>query len=218
LENISFIYIYFFVALFATNIPLLGIYFSLPNVLIHEISHVITAKITGGKIHSISLFDDTSGVAITSSRFWIGRVLVSYAGYTGSSLSAIALFLLLSKGYYNFIIYFFIGISVVSTLLWVRNWFGFVWSVSFIAILGFMVWKHYETIMIHTSILLSSVVLVQSVTSALVIFKLSIKNRKDAGDATNLAQATFVPAVIWGLIFFVQSIAAGTYIFKQYIL
>lgn len=60
-------------------------------------------------------------------------------------------------------------------------------------------------------------VLVQSIVSAFVILKLSVTDRRNAGDATNLAKFTFIPTLVWGTLFFVQSIIAASYIFKSYL-
>lgn len=59
-------------------------------------------------------------------------------------------------------------------------------------------------------------VFVQSIISAFVILKLSVTDRKNAGDATNLANITFIPTLVWGTLFFVQSIGAASYIVKTY--
>ncbi|MFC3884128.1 M50 family metallopeptidase [Bacillus songklensis] len=213
MESITLIYVYMAIALVISRIPVLGVYIALCNTLLHEVFHVICAACLSGRIaHKISLHSDASGLAITRINSRFARVLVFYAGYTGSSLTAIGLFYLVEKGYFNIIIYFFITLAIISVLLWVRNFYGFFWAISFISLLGFITYKKYEIVMMHTSIFLSSVVLLQSIFTAFTVFKLSFIQRKDAGDATNLAQATFIPAPVWGTVFFGQSLYAGYFI------
>lgn len=174
------------------------------------------AILTGGRIKGVSLSADTSGLAETTSNSRIARILVSYAGYTGSSLVAVGLFYLLYLGKYEWIIYFFILLSAINWLFWVRNLFGLLWLTSFIGMMVFFLYKDFEFLLLHISILLSCMVLVQSIISAFVILKLRITDRRNAGDATNLARFTFIPTLVWGVLFFVQSIIAASYIFKAY--
>ena len=218
-----------------------GKYVSLINTLIHEVFHCLCAWITGGKAHSISLHHDTSGLATTSTSSRFARILVGYGGYTGSSVMAVVFFYLLSQHQYNYILYIFSGFLVVGLLVWTKNFFsvfkdslvslfkfriykgntnlfGLVWS---LCVSGYMFWILYTgqpNLIMHTSICISVIVLLESVKTAFVIFIISAKNRKDAGDATSLARDTFIPALVWGVVFFGQSIYVGLYIFKHYLI
>lgn len=233
MENIHLVYVYLFIAFVLSNIPLLHSYIkgnaklskvihgmgmgvAVANTMIHESCHALMAIFTGGRIRGVSLSADTSGLAETTSDSRIARILVSYAGYTGSSLVAIGLFYLLYLGRYEWIIYFFVILSAINWLFWVRNLFGFLWLTAFIGMMVFFLYKHFEVVLVHISILLTCMVLVQSIISAFVIFKLSFKDRRNAGDATNLAKFTFIPTLVWGTLFFVQSIGAASYIVKTY--
>lgn len=235
MKNIYLIYVYLFIAFVLSNIPLInsfikgnarvskvihtiGMVVAIANTMIHESCHALMAIITGGRIKGVSLSSDTSGLAETTSNSRIARILVSYAGYTGSSLVAVGLFYLLYLGKYEWIIYFFILLSAINWLFWVRNLFGFLWLTAFIGMMVFFLYKHYEVLLVHISILLSCMVLVQSIVSAFVILKLSVTDRRNAGDATNLAKFTFIPTLVWGTLFFVQSITAAIYIMGEYFL
>ncbi|WP_429472215.1 M50 family metallopeptidase [Neobacillus sp. B4I6] len=56
-------------------------------------------------------------------------------------------------------------------------------------------------------LLIASILLVDSVQSAYEILFISIFQPQSAGDAANLARITgFIPAPIWGIFFFVQSL------------
>lgn len=219
MESSTLIYIYLAIALVVSRIPVIGVYFALCNTLLHEVFHVISAACLSGKIvHKITLKNDASGLAVTSVNSRFAKILIFYAGYTGSSITAIALFYFLNKGYFTNIIYFFITLAVISVLLWVRNFYGFFWGITFVSLLGFMVYKNYEIMIIHTSIFLSSVVLLESIFTAFTVFKLSFIQRKDAGDATGLAQETYIPAAVWGTVFFAQSLYAGYLVMKNFLI
>jgi len=234
LENKNLIYVYLFIALVLSNIPLLhsyikgnarvskvfhaiGMSVAIANTMVHESCHALMSLVTGGRIRGVSLSADTSGLAETTSNSRIAKILVSYAGYTGSSLVSIGLFYLLYLGKYEWILYFFIVLSAINWLFWVRNLFGFLWLTSFIGMMVFFLYKDFEFLLVHISILLTCMVLVQSIVSAFVILKLSVTDRRNAGDATNLARFTFMPTLVWGALFFVQSLVAAFYIVRQYL-
>lgn len=233
MENVDLIYVYLFIAFVLSNIPLInsfikgnarvskvihavGMSVAICNTMVHESCHALMAILTGGRIKGVSLSSDTSGLAETTSNSRISRILVSYAGYTGSSLVAIGLYYLLYLGNYEWIIYFFILLSAINWLFWVRNLFGFLWLTTFIGMMIFFLYKHFEVLLVHISILLSCMVLVQSIISAFVILKLSVTDRRNAGDATNLAKFTFIPTLVWGSLFFLQSLLAASFIVKTY--
>lgn len=231
MESLSLIYLYLAIAILLAAIPSLIGSFSfssraiiklktileIPNVLIHEVCHALAAILTFGKVHSISLHSNNEGVAVTSSSNFISRIVVSYAGYTGASGSAVGLYYLLFIERYDWVIYGFIGVTLFSALFWVRNFYGFLWSMAFVGGMSYLVWEQYSQVLIHISIFLSSIVLVQSIWTALIILKLSIKQRKEAGDTTNLAKATLIPAAVWGALFAAQSIYAGYYVYTNFL-
>lgn len=216
LEN-QWIYFYLFVALTITRVPYLGKYFSVANTMIHENYHILFSYLSSGKGVSISLFSDTSGVAHTLQRHRLGRVVTSYAGYTGSTFTAVVLFYCLYKGLYTEILYFFIGLAIYNLLFWVRNLYGILWLLTFISLTVAIVWFQLQTVVIHISVFLAAIVLVEQFTSTIVVLKASFKNRKDAGDCTSLAEATFIPAFIWGILFAGQSCIAIYYVFLNYL-
>lgn len=202
---LSFI-VYILVALVLTVVPVVGKYFRLLNTLVHEVGHVIVSLLTSGKVYKVQIFSDTSGVAYTGTNNWFSRVLTSLAGYPFASASAFGLIYLMSIDKTIWVFYIIMSLLLVSLVFWVRNIFGLVW----ICVFGFF------TFMIHASgtenmfniyiTLIIAVLLVESVKSSFVILKLSIKSSSNSGDAYNLSQSTFIPAVVWGLFFAVQSV------------
>lgn len=144
------------------------------NTMVHESCHTLISLVTGGRIKEVSLSSDTSGLAEITYNSRIDKILVSYVGYTGSSLVAVGLFYLLYLGKNERIIYFFVVLSAINWLFGVRNLFGFLWLTDFIGMMVFFLYKHFEYFLVHISILLSCMVPVQSNISAFVILKVSI--------------------------------------------
>ena len=117
-------------AILLTKLPIIGKYFAMINTLIHEIGHQLTSMVTFGKAHKIHLFANTEGLAFSSHRFWIGRVLTTLAGYTFSSFMS-ASFFLIYKGGYFLVIYILLAMLTISLFFWIRNWYGFFWILTF---------------------------------------------------------------------------------------
>ena len=121
---------------------------------------------TFGKAHKIQLFANTEGLAISSHRFWIGRVLTTLAGYIFSSFMSASFYFLIYKGRYNLVIYILLTMLAISMFFWigigmVSSGFctfsgGFVW----------MLWKVEGTIIENVVLFLVSILFVQSITSA----------------------------------------------------
>ncbi|MFT8322430.1 MAG: M50 family metallopeptidase [Bacillus sp. (in: firmicutes)] len=217
MEDWKMIFYYIVVVIICSFLPIVGRYIALINTLIHEVCHVIAAILTGQKFrltHKINLHYDSSGIAITQIDSWIARIIVAYMGYTGAALTTYLLFYLLSKQYYAAILYVFISVAFLSVLLWIRNIYGVCWILSFMTIICWIMYKDNLIFINNISIFLSCVMLVQSILTAFTIFTCSIKQRKRAGDATVLAEATRIPAVIWGTIFLSQSIYIAYLIFQ----
>lgn len=200
------IFLYIILALIVSNLPFIGRYVSMVNTMIHENGHALAALLLNGKVYSIKLFHNTSGEAVTGQRGWFSSVVISYAGYTFSSIAVYICFMLISKGQILFILYGFVFLAVLNLLLWIRNVYGALWLFTFIMMCGWIIYSDKTEVQTFLAYFLSSILLTQSVSSALHIFMISVIRRKAAGDATSLASYTKIPAVLWGFLFFLQAI------------
>lgn len=219
METTILVYIYLFIAILIRMIPFINVSSALINTLLHEVFHVICAAIFSGRVrHKIRLERDGSGLAITNVTTRAPKTLIYLSGYVGSSISALLLFYFLSMGMYKMVIYFIFSIVCISLILWIRNVYGICWAISLISLLSFIIYLQNKTLFMHTSIFLSDVVFIQSIFSAFTVCKLSIIERKNAGDATSLANETYIPAVIWGLLFFAQALFIGYFILSKFII
>jgi hypothetical protein len=202
--------LFLLIAIVLTKMPIAGKYFAVANTLIHEVGHQLASILTFGKPHKISLFSNTEGLAFSSHRFWLGKFITSLAGYVFSSFMACTFLFLISKGRYDIVIYIFLTILGVSMLFWVRNLYGFFWILTFSAGFVWLLWKANGPIIEYVVLLLVSIIFIESITSAFEVMYLSFKTPLQAGDATSLARHTFViPAQIWGIFFFIQSLYFG---------
>lgn len=185
----------------------IGKYLRVINTLVHEVGHALFALLTGGKVDKIELFANTEGLAWTQSRFWLGRVLTTMAGYPFASFISFLFLYYLSNQKYLSIIIILLTILIIAIILWVRNFYGFLWCISF----GFIFYYIYQlnnAFYIETVLyFITAVLFMESLYSAFVILKLSFTRPKDAGDATSLARTTLIiPAFVWGLAFFAQAV------------
>jgi hypothetical protein len=194
-------------ALILTQMPIIGKYFAILNTMIHESGHSLMALITGGEVRRVSLLPNTSGFALTGHSSWIGQVLTSLAGYVFASFFAFVFFWLISRGQYKWMVYILMGFLLINLIFWVRNVYGLVWIFTFGAGFLWLLRTGHEQVVHYAILFLASLILVESVTSAFEIMWISMVSPGQAGDAANLARATkFIPAPIWGIAFFVQSL------------
>ncbi|MES2837573.1 MAG: M50 family metallopeptidase [Bacteroidota bacterium] len=192
----------FALALLVNYLPYVGKVFRVVNTLFHESAHAFMALFTNAEVVRINLFSDSSGSALTKSKYWISKFLVSVAGYAGASVAGYFLWKLFLHNQLTIVFFVFILLAIINLIFWVRNWYGIIWLLVFIGILAtsFL----YLPLFYHRFILLFflSSIIINSLSSAFVLLRISFKEPKQAGDAANLKLFTFIPAIVWSLLFF----------------
>jgi hypothetical protein len=189
-----------------TQIPIIGDYFRIINTVIHESGHAFIALL-GGNVESISLYMNADGVTHGTKSIWIIDFITCAEGYTIASLNAYVSFWLIKKKKHILFIDMLLGIIVVNFILWVRNPYGLFWLASFGILFLALLIKVSKKAVRNLVLLIASVLLVESVSTAYDIFIISMIQPHEAGDATNLSQLTpFIPAQGWGIFFFGQAI------------
>lgn len=221
--------ILFVLAIIVLKTPVIGKYVKIINTLIHEIGHALMAIVTRGSVGKIQLFANTEGAAWTSNRFWIGRFLTSIAGYPFASIMGFVFCYLITKqspinidfsfrsinidlsvSGFDMTIYILILFLVISLVFWVRNLYGFFWMITFTALFGFILWLNNPFITENVVIFIVAVIVIEAFTTTIDIVMLSFKTPHNAGDAKNLAEATYIiPAQVWGIVFLLQAIYFG---------
>lgn len=195
------VYTCILVASVLSMIPVLGKFLNVLNTMFHESGHAVMALLTGGGVMNIKLSADTSGAAQTKSKYWLGKVLTSLAGYPVSSLTAWLFFWLLQQHKTNYIFYTIVSMLCINLVLWVRNTFGMIWLVIMGVICTVIYVYTNQEIQYYVAAFFSGIVLYQSVYGSIILLTIAVKNPSKAGDAKNLKDFTFMPAVIWALLF-----------------
>lgn len=199
---------YLAIALLISRIPYLRVYFSLIFTLLHE---VIRVCLEGGSSAIKLQMDGTSQkVGLRTSKF--KQTLIAYAGYTGTSLASIGLFYLVSVHNYQLVLYLFIALLVVSLVFWIRNFFGFIWAITFVALLALPIFFHAEIAVIHLAKFLAAVILIQSVLNAIQLCRQSWVNRKNSERTGIRARLNWIPSLVGGVILLCQTVYASYFI------
>jgi hypothetical protein len=177
--------------------------------MIHETAHAMMAVFTSGKVISINLFADTSGSALTKSPNKFSQILVAFAGYPISSLIALLMIYLVKTGNNLLVIFILVSIAISCMILFIRNGYGLLWTGSF-CIFNFLIIYFDQQLFIKSiSIFYALIILTDSIIAPMYLVVLSVTQSAKAGDATNLQKSTFIPAVIWALLFSGIAICCG---------
>lgn len=186
---------------------------------------MVSACLEGGKIH---LYRDGSGQTTGSQTSPFKKALIAYAGYSAASMATMGLFYLVTRGYYEYVIYLYLGLAVLALLLWIRNSFGVIWGISVVVVLSAPIYFRYnnvvspvnvnfETVLIHFSIFLASVLFVQSIIGAIQVCRQSFMKRSNPKRKAALVQTKLIPAAVLGLILFGQTVLAGYFFALNFI-
>ena len=194
-------------AFLLTRIPYVGKFFRLIDTMVHESAHAFMALLFSGSVERIDLFANTEGQAVTRTKGRFAWIMISLAGYPGSSLVAFMLFCLLRLQLFNVVLYVLAGICLVNLVLWVRNAYGIFFVLLFGAACGGLVYLDNLLLTKCAAVLFSSLLWMDALVSSCIILYLSVTQSKNSGDAWNLQQSTHIPAFFWGLLFAVQAVA-----------
>lgn len=188
------------ISLLCLFIPLIKNIFKNIYTLIHEFFHAITAVLTSGNVLKIELYFNNEGIAVTKTKSKISSFLVSISGYAVSSIFAYFLSFLLLKNNNYYIIYIVGSISIISLLFFIRNLYAILWIIGFIGFLIFSLLFKNNVLIYYTTILISLILIFESLLSPLILNYIYFKNKK-GGDAENLKSITKIPIFIWLLVF-----------------
>jgi peptidase M50B-like protein len=185
------------IALICRNIPLISLPFNWLESYFHEISHGIAAVLSGGKIIQIELFLDGAGLCTTQGGI---RFFTSFMGYTGAALWGAAVYRLASVHYKTAKVLcgFIILLLVVSCLLWVRDLLTF-FIISVLIMLFLLKFKLDGNLVFQRILqLIGLTVLLNAVMSPLYLL-----DGKTQGDGATLANVTYIPELVWVVIWMI---------------
>lgn len=192
----------FLMAIIVLQLPVVSIPFKWLESYFHEISHGLTALLTGGSIVKIQLFPNGAGLCTTrgGSAFFI-----SLMGYGGAILWGSLIFSLASmhrKVAHVFSI-LLAGLLVCSMLLWVRDLLTLIIVLVLLAMvlaqLRFSSQKYLQKLLQVTGLL----VLINSLLSPLYLL-----DGQALGDGASLAALTFIPEIVWVALWFLTALFA----------
>ena len=189
---------------------------------VHEGSHVLATLMTGGSVQSLTVSPDTSGVVWSLTNSWLSQLIISSAGYVGTTAFGAALLIWFRYNYSaRNALYFssaFVGIMTVVFGLLAPMWNAFnakvsLGSVIFTVFSGaaltaglFAIAKYTEMKWVNFSLAFLSVqCLLNAVFSLKTLFFISALTNSHS-DAANMAEATGIPALAWVLIWIVLSV------------
>ncbi len=175
-------------------------------VLMHESGHAFATMLVGGHVQSISVSADEGG--LTTSLYvpsLLHRVIVSSAGYVGSVVSGCVLLFVASRSSAARIPFAALaGWTLVVALLWVRDPFTLAFTLGMTLVL--LVCGRFLPQLARRAVL----VFIATFSALYALFDI----RDDllhfgparGSDADSLAQATLIPAIVWGLAWGVLSL------------
>jgi len=178
--------------------------FKLFTTWVHESSHALMTVLVGGRVTSIAIQPDTSGV--TQSLVPTGRIargLVASAGYLGAAVVGCLLIASLRVEKWGQVILLSLGALMLLTLvLWMRNLFGaaivLAWGVALIT----LAWKGVANALRFFLSLLAIQVALNAVYDIRVLFLI------DRGqDAATMAQLFLLPSWMWATTWMLMSVA-----------
>ncbi|MBV9214669.1 MAG: M50 family metallopeptidase [Acidobacteria bacterium] len=202
---------------------------------IHESGHAIVAIVTGGAVKSLTIASDGSGVVYSASSSLLGSIFTSSAGYLGTTLFGVALLFMIRKNWSPHRILFGCGALVaVMTLVFtiVMPVFNFLSldvgfsSVAFTVIAGVGITAILMALAKFSSLRVANFavgfIAVQCLLNALSDLKTVLLINSPIGgsdisnDATNMANATGIPAFVWVVVWIVLAAVFIAIGFRMY--
>ncbi|GGF83393.1 hypothetical protein GCM10010912_30650 [Paenibacillus albidus] len=180
------------------------------DTMIHEFGHALVTLLLSGNVLRIELYANHSGVTYSAVQAGGRSILIALAGYPLASLFALLLFYLYRKGHQNWGLWLASAVALIMLVLYVRGGFGMLWLAGFIA-LNVAMLVLWPKISRYYYLLLAFLTLEESVVSPLYLVWAAIAAPSRAGDASNLARLTPVPALLWALLFSAFALLCATW-------
>ena len=178
----------------------------------HEMSHGVMALVMGGNFHHLEVNSDGSGVALTSGEYFIGNIangLVALAGPIGPTIAG-AVFIACSKDFKSSKIVLII-LSVLlclSSIIWVRNWFGTPVILAFGILCAFAVYKSNVKFIQNLTLYLGiqACISVYMSIDYLMIRSFEKNGQTMMSDTGNMETYLFFPYWLWAMLIVILSI------------
>ncbi|MBA9087890.1 hypothetical protein FHR92_004383 [Fontibacillus solani] len=195
-------------AAFLTRLIPFSNWFRILDTMIHELGHAVMTLLMSGSVLRIELNPDHSGVTYSMLSAGWSQVAVSLSGYISASLFAIALFYGYHKQKQTIGLVIISILAITMIIFFVRSGYGLWWLIIFI-IVNLLFYFIGGRIQNFYYLLLSFLCLEESVMGPITLLLRSFTQPDHAGDATNLANTTMIPAFAWALLFVAISFWCG---------
>jgi hypothetical protein len=209
LFNKNHFLILLFVAVIIKQLPFLSIPFNWLESYFHEISHGIAAVVTGGSILRIQLFSNGAGLCTTHGGLGF---IIGFAGYAGATFWGWAIYQFssahqrIAQGFSLFVLVLIIS----SIAFWGRDlltWFILgVLATLFLLTIKLKKLRYLQLLMQLFGLL----ILLNSLSSPSYLL-----DGRSLGDGAALASMTFIPELVWILIWFSLAIIALYSLYKS---
>jgi Peptidase M50B-like len=166
--------------------------------IVHELGHAFTAWATGGRVSTIEINFNASGLA------WVGggfTLLIAAAGYLSSTLigGLMLLFAKREKGRRE-VLWGIVAILALGTALLVRDLESLALIGIVGAVYGLSAWKAPDVLvsfLLYTTALLSCF---YALSDLITLFNINTSGRQVHNDAVLLQNATGIPAIVWTIL------------------
>jgi Peptidase M50B-like len=207
-QSVSWLWVAIAVSLIVSLTPWAAILlypFKLFTTWVHECGHAVATLLVGGRVSSITIQPDTSG--LTRSLVPAGRVaqgVVASAGYLGAAAVGCLLMAATRVERRAHVILLSLGVfMLVTVLLWMRNVFGVVvvlaWAVVLVACA-----RHGVA---HAARFLLSLLAIQVALNSVYDIRVLFSIDRGWSDATTMARLFLLPSWVWATAWMLASIA-----------
>ncbi|WP_159888394.1 M50 family metallopeptidase [Paenibacillus puerhi] len=193
--------LFLLVSAFLTHLVPFSDYFRSLDTMIHEFGHALVTLLLSGKVMYIELYANHSGVTYSQVSSRWSLIPISLAGYVIASLFALLLFRLRAVDKERLGLQLMTVVAVLSLVLFVRNQAGIIWLLGFITLTILMLALAPRWLRDLYYLLLAFLTLEESVFGPFSLMLYAWRDASKAGDATNLALVTPIPAIGWALLF-----------------
>jgi len=182
-------------------------------VLFHELGHAVAAWVTGGSVVEIGLSPRVGGYTLTQGGF---RLLILNAGYLGSMVAGVLLLMATKRSAQvaRGIAWGLGGALLLVALLFVRPILSFGFAFSLLTALAFWGLARYGSAQLDR-LVLRALGLFSVLYAAFDIRSDVFRAGAAASDAHMLAEATWIPAPVWGLAWLAAGVAILWFLRKR---
>jgi len=198
--------------LICMNIPYvrLALYpFSIYSTWIHELCHGMAAIVKGGNIITLQIFPDTSGLATTSLKGGVGRSAVASAGYQGTAVIGFLLLIFRrTKRGPRTGTMVIACLMIFSSMLWIRNIFGFFFIFCMGLVLAGLAWKIPSDYIRNLYIILAVTCSMNAIGHIHNLFgsNQSVNGQPSTTDAHTMAALNGGSYLLWAILWFLLAI------------